>query len=110
MITLTRSLCDWGTESFERTLKNEVLTLPRGTLPLQQAVSQGGLVDESNLALTVFHSADNAHSIHISVGVFFTEIVINCGCGADPMPQHAYCKMRIAIDKQSGEATFTVED
>ena len=108
MITLPRSLRSWGTDRFALTLKEEVRALPAGTLPLQNAVAQGGLVDESDLALTVFHSEDDARGIRTNVGVFFTEIVINCGCGADPMPQNAYCTMQITIDKVTADTAFHV--
>jgi hypothetical protein len=109
LTALPHALHHWGTETFAQSLKEEVLALPAGTLPLHHAVSQAGLVDESSLSLTVFGSEEDASSIRANIGVFFTEIVINCGCGAEPMPQHAYCKICVTIDKRNATASFTVE-
>lgn len=108
MPKLINSLRDWKSASFTQTLKNEISSLGSGTLPLGKGISQGGYVDDSNLATTVLHVADDERAIHARVGIFFTEIVGSCGCGAEPMPQNAYCEMRISIDKTSAEAEFEV--
>ena len=108
MPKLTNSLRDWPSAAFTQTLKNEIAKLESGTLPLDKGVSQGGYVDDSNLATTVLHIADDERAIHARVGIFFIEIVGSCGCGGEPMPQNAYCEMQISIDKASAEAQFTV--
>ena len=43
-----------------------------------------------------------------SVGVFFTEIVINCGCGDEPMPTNAYCELQLSIDKNTVAVRFAI--
>ena len=108
MPKLANSLRDWPSAAFTQTLKDEISNLESGTLPLDKGVSQGGYVDDSNLATTVLHIADDERAIHARVGIFFTEIVGTCGCGGEPMLQNAYCEMRISIDKVSAEAQFSV--
>lgn len=108
MPKLIDSLRDWNSDAFTQTLKNEIGKMESGTLPLDKGISQGGYVDDSNLATTVLRFAEDEHSIQVCVGIFFTEIVASCGCGAEPMPQNAYCEMQISIDKASAEARFMV--
>lgn len=108
MPKLTNSLQDWNSGSFSTTLKNEVENLEVGTLPLEKGTSQGGFVDDSNIAVTVLRTIDDEKNILANVGIFFTEIVINCGCGDDPMPINAYCEMQIRINKNTAEADINV--
>ena len=108
MPKFTNSLSAWNTESFTRTLKSEIEHLPKGSLPLDRGTSQGGLVDDSNIVATIIRVADGGGSIEADVGIFFTEIVGGCSCGDDPMTEHAYCEMRVTIDRTSAEAEFAV--
>ena len=84
----------------------ELEQLASGSLPLEKAVTQGGYVDDSHITATVLHADADAGAIHARAGIFFTEIVINCGCGDDPMETNAYCEMRIRVDKTTGQADF----
>ena len=108
MPELVNSLRDWNTDVFPQTLKQELEQLPTGTLPLDKVTAQGGFVDDSNITATILSTTDNATAIQAKVGIFFTEIVINCGCGDDPMPTNAYCEMRITIDKNTAETEFDI--
>jgi hypothetical protein len=100
------SLHAWPSASFTETLKKELEQLPPGSLPLEKAVTQGGYVDDSHITATVLRADADEQAIHARAGIFFTEIVINCGCGDDPMETNAYCEMRIRIDKTTGQADF----
>ena len=108
MPELVNSLRDWNTDAFSRTLKHELEHLPSGSLPLERGVSQGGMVDDSNLAATVLSFNENAAVIQAKAGIFFTEIMINCGCGDDPMPTNAYCEIQISIDKATAGTRFDI--
>ena len=108
IMNLSGSRRDWNTDAFSRTLKQELENLGSGVLPVEQATSQGGYVDDSDITATVLGVAEEDAAIVARVGIFFTEIVINCGCGDDPMPVNAYCEMRIAIDKTDATATASV--
>lgn len=103
-----KSLRDWQSDSFAQSLKSEIESLETGSLPLDKGVSQGGYVDDSNIAVTVLSITDAGHAVWATVGVFFTEIIAGCSCGDDPMPQNAYCKLQVRIDKSTAETEFTV--
>lgn len=108
MITLLNSLHAWQSASFLQILKAELEQLAPGSLPLDKAVNQGGYVDDSHITATILSTEESAQTIHARAGIFFTEIVINCGCGDDPMETNTYCELRISIDKTSGQADFAV--
>jgi len=108
MPELLNSLKAWNTNNFAQTLKAEIEHLPAGILHLEKGVAQGGLVDDSNITTTILNFSDNEATIQANVGIFFTEIVINCGCGDDPFETNAYCEMHISIDKTTGQAEFEV--
>ena len=108
MAKLSNSLHDWNTDVFARTLKNELEHLPSGTLPLDKGVAQAGFVDDSNITATILNATENEAVIQANAGIFFTEIVINCGCGDDPMPTNAYCEIRITLDKTTADAEFDI--
>ncbi len=93
---------------FEKALKHELENLPAGTLPLEKGTSRGGFVDDSNISVTVIHTRRYDNSIQAKVGVFFTEIIVGCGCGDDPMPENAYCEMLISIDRTTSAAKYEV--
>ena len=108
MPIFTNALRDWESERFSQTLKSEILGLPSGVLPLDKGTTHGGYVDDSNLAVIVQGASDDGAMIRARLGVFFTEIVVNCGCGVDPMPTNAYCELQVTIDKQSAAAEFSL--
>lgn len=101
MLTLSNCLAHWGTDSFKQALKTELENLPPGSLPLNQATTQGGYVDDNNITATILEVSDTGDSITAKAGIFFTEIMICCGCGDDPMPQNAYGELEVVIDKQT---------
>ena len=92
----------------EKTLKHELENLPAGTLPLEKGTSRGGFVDDSDISVTVITVKQAENSMQAKVGVFFTEIIVGCGCGDDPMPENAYCEMLISIDRTTFAAKFEV--
>ena len=108
MPRLPNSLRAWQTDRFALSLKNEIWNLAAGTLPLDQGVTQGGFVDDSDMTITVLHVTEDDASIQAKVGVFFMEIVASCGCGDEPMPTNAYCEMKVRIDKATAETEFTL--
>jgi hypothetical protein len=98
------ALAAWRSDAFGRALKEEVESLSPGTLPLHLGATQGGFVDDSDIAATVLTSRESEGSILADVGIFFTEIVGGCSCGDEPEAVNAYCRLRILIDKSSAEA------
>jgi hypothetical protein len=98
----------WNSAAFPGALKADVEHLPSGTLPLAEGTTQGGYVDDSKITATVLSTTEDARDIVAHLGIFFIEIVVNCGCGDDPMEQNAYCEMDVRIDKATGAAEFSV--
>ncbi|MDH5572666.1 MAG: glucosamine--fructose-6-phosphate aminotransferase [Gammaproteobacteria bacterium] len=108
MLKLSNALSAWNTAAFPQRLKSEIENLPSGSLPLEQGTSAAGYVDDSDISVSVLKVTDDEHSLQVTLAVFFTEIVINCGCGDDPMPQHAQCEILLQIDKTTAESYFEV--
>jgi hypothetical protein len=108
MPKLPRSHRAWPSAAFAATLKAELQSLDGGTLPLDQGVSCGGQVDDSDITAMVLRVSDEVSMVQADVGIFFGEIVGGCSCGDDPQTQNAYCEMRVQIDKRTAEALFSV--
>ncbi len=108
MINFQQSVLEIHTSSFQPTLKTQIKSLPPASLPLEKGLTQGGYVDDDDIDVTILATPEAEEIITVKLGVFFTEIVINCGCGDDPMPINAYCEMRMIINKQTASATFDV--
>jgi len=108
MPTLPHSLQQWQSGAFENTLKSELENAKSFSLPLEKATSQGGYIDDSDISVTVIRHKARGNSIQAKVGIFFTEIIVGCSCGDDPLPVNAYCEMLISIDRNTAEAEFEV--
>lgn len=106
MYKLSTSLRNWNTKDFSRTLKQELENLPTGVLPLEQGTSQGGLVDDSDISVTVINSKDDDRVVTARVGVFFGEVVGGCNCADDPAVENTYCEIQLQIDKATAETEF----
>lgn len=108
MINLSQTLQHYPGENFKSALKQAIEQCDRSLLPLDKGTAQGGYVSDEPITATVLRVLDCNDNIQADVGVFFTEIVICCGCGDDPMPVNTYCELRLLINKQSAEAIIDV--
>jgi len=108
MTKLPRSIAAWPSGEFASTIKFELEQLARSTLPLDKATQHGGYVDDSSITCTVLNFTDEKDRIMIKAGIFFTEILICCGCGDDPVPENAYCEIMITLVKKDAEASFDI--
>lgn len=108
MIELVDALQAWPSARFAAILKLKLQDLQPGALPLGQATTQGGYVDDSDISVTVLRTTENAQSVAADVGVFFTEMVGGCNCHDDPLAVNAYCELRVTIDKLTAGTTFTL--
>jgi len=100
----------WGTPDFAQVLKKEIGQLAPDSLPLEQAATPGCYISPQPVTVMFIDARDEGHCLRITLGVFFTEIVVNCGCGVDPVEQHAQCHMQLELDKRTAEAHFHVVD
>ena len=88
-----------------QTIARELEALPAEDLPLHAYCSQGGWVDDSQLAVSVLELRPDTHCVMARVGVFFTELVGGCNCQDDPAKVNAYGVFEIRIDRISGLAS-----
>jgi len=108
MTILKRSLQSYPDKEFSKVLKAEITELGEGKLPLHKGTAQGGIVDDSNLSVTVInHSADD-NFIQAKVGVFFNEVIGGCSCGDDPLSENAYCELQVLIDRKTAQTSFQI--
>lgn len=104
MIRLTNSLQAWGTPNFEGVLKTELEHISADLLPLQQGLATTSHVTENPHKAMVLNVADDADTIRVKVGIFYSGMVIGCSCADDPTPineQNEYCEVQFVIDKRT---------
>lgn len=109
-LLLQRSCEHWNTDDFEATLKSEIAALPAGSLPLHLATNHGGMVDDSDIAISVLKASDDSNMIETKVCVFFSEKIGGCNCHDDPVSANLQCTMLVSIDKKDAVASFTLLD
>jgi hypothetical protein len=69
---------------------------------------QGGMVDDSDIAVSVLTSREASDVIETKVVVFFSEIVGGCNCNDDPVSANLQCTMLVSIDKHNADARFSL--
>jgi hypothetical protein len=116
MPAFTRALRAWPEEDFSQVLTQELEQWGAtksntgrpgaNLLPLDKLTTQGGVVDYDAIKVMVLSTKDTEEVIIAKLGVFFTEIVICCGCGDDPMPVNAYGELCLSLNKQTAEASL----
>lgn len=108
MIELHSALQAWGTPSFNDALKQELEQLRADQLPLQQGLALSSYVSSEPFKVMVINANDNAASIMVKAGIFYSGVIAGCSCSDDPTPtdlQSEYCEIELAIDKRSAEAS-----
>lgn len=111
MIRLTKSLQAWGTPNFEGALKAELEQISADLLPLQQGLVTTSHVTENAHKAMVLNVADDADTIRVKVGIFYSGMVIGCSCADDPTPineQNEYCEVLVTIDKRAAETSIVL--
>ncbi len=108
MTRLKLPLDDCQSGLFAQQLKHELEHLQAGTLPLEQATTQGGRVDTSDFSAAVVEVREDGGFIRARVAIFFNEVVGGCSCGDDPVSVNAYCEMRVSIDRLTAETELTL--
>ena len=113
MFYLTQSRDAWNTAEFNDILKAEIMQLDIQHLPLQQALTQSSYTDGHNRSVVILNNSENADTIHIKLGIFFTGILPGCACSDDPSPNNEYneyCELQLTIDKTNGESIVELLD
>ncbi len=106
MTLLPQSLNAFGSAEFNQTLKNELCQLDITKLPLQQATTQGGIVDDKEIMVSIYSSMDEGRVIKVTMAIFFEEIVAGCSCGDPIMNIHNNCDLLLEINKKDAQAKF----
>ncbi len=108
IIILHRSVAAFGTGEFKEQFKAEVEQLPADQLPLQKGLSLSSYVSAEPFKVMVISVTDDASTIHVKAGIFYSGIIAGCSCSDDPSPtdvQPEYCDVRFDIDKATAETT-----
>ncbi len=106
MKRLPKSLSAFGSTIFNQTVKQELADFNNTDFPLHLATTQGGIVDNKQVSISVLNSIEKATNIEVKLAVFFDELVAGCSCGDQPMQVNNYCQLLLLINKQTSQATF----
>ncbi len=111
MITLSHSLQKWGHPEFRSVLKGELALLQPDQLLLQQGLSSSSYVSESDFSMMIINEVEQAASIVVKAGVFYTGIISGCSCADDPTPideVNEYCEIQLVINKATAETEISL--
>lgn len=111
MPQLTTVLSTWGTPAFEDTLKKEVTAMDAALLPLQQGLAQSSYTDGAQRSVIIMNMSEEAASIRVKIGIFYSGVIAGCSCSDDPTPTNEiteYCEVLFEIDKMTAETTITL--
>lgn len=96
-----------GKDGFLRSLKADLADwVAHGRVPLEQATTQGGLVDPASTSVTVIGVTEEAVAIKVRFGVFFEEVVGGCSCGDEPHRVNGYGELIAVVDRRGDEVRF----
>ena len=111
MIKLVKSVKAWGMPEFETVLKKELEQLDPDLLPLQEGMSQSSYATRNAVDVVVLNSTENANTIRVKAGIFYSGVIAGSCCADDPTPveeQTEYCEVQLALNKDTGEATVSL--
>jgi hypothetical protein len=111
MIKLDKALRAWGTSGFESILKQEIVQLGTGQLPLQQGLSNSSSVSNEPVTVVICSVAGMEEVIRVKAGIFFRGVISGCSCADDPAPGgeiNEYCEVQLDIDKFSAATSITL--
>ena len=107
---LPQLLTQHDEQQFDKQLAQAIMALPLKDLPLQQACTQGGWIDEHSLQLASLKQQESACTIEIEFHVFFTELTGGCNCHDDPASSINQCTLLASFDKADGTTELSLID
>ncbi len=113
VINLKKSLAALDTPRFRDALKQEIMQLDAGLLPLQQGLSRSSHVTDRPFEALILGADAETDRVRVKAGIFYTGIIAGCSCADDPTPideQTEYCVVQFDIDRRTGEATVVLLD
>jgi len=108
LIQLENILEHLNNPQFPHAIKQTLENLPAGSLPLEKATTQGGMIDDNKISVGILNYKKDGPIIQVKFSVFFTEIIGGCNCHDDPVEANAYCEMLAHIKADSGITSFTL--
>lgn len=111
MLQLTNILNAWETPAFAEIFKKEITAMEVTLLPLQQGLVQTSYTDGANRCVIIISTVNEAHTLRIKTGIFYSGIMAGCSCADDPTPITEiteYCEVQFDIDKLTAETTITL--
>lgn len=100
----------WGTPQFGQVLRQE-LAVQAQRLPLQRALSQGSMVLDAPLTVTLLDARQQDGGVRVKVGVFFQSVIAGCSCADDPTPItpiEEYAELLLTLHLDSARATVQI--
>ncbi len=107
MIKFGKSVKACQSPAFNDIFKAELEQLDAGLLPLQDGLSQSSYVSDRPFQVIVLSVVDDAETVRVKAGVFYTGLIPGCACADDPTPEDEYteyCEVFVEIDKETCEA------
>lgn len=113
MIYLPLSLLAWNSDTFNTVIKQELCSIDKNLLPLQEGLRYSSMANVDSLSVSVLNSEDDEEQILVKAGLFYTGIIAGCNCADDPTPideNNEYCEVLFRINKQTAETIVTLTD
>ena len=111
MIRLTQTIDLFGTPDFKRIVKKDIQNIDPTLLPLQQGLSLSSYVGPSAFSAIILKVTEEANTVRIKAGIFYTGIIAGCSCSDAPSPtdeQTEYCELQFNINKKTAVTTVKV--
>ena len=96
----------WPGTGFDVVLRNALSGIRIAELPLQQATTQGGFIDDTSVQYSLLNVQQVDDCLLIRSSVFFVEMVGGCNCYDDPAGYNVYAELEIELSLSSGQASI----
>lgn len=113
MFHLPLSLRAWNSDSFKRTLTQEVCALDAKLLPLQQGLQNSSYAISNKLSMIILEVNHDDSRIIIKAGLLYNGIIAGCSCADDPTPTdetNEYCDVEFCINRLTAETSVRLVD
>lgn len=111
MIKLSQTIQALNNSNFKTIAKQEIETINKQALPLQQGLSHSSYVSDEAFSVVILNHHETEQRLIIKTGIFYSGIIAGCSCADDPTPldlQNEYCEIQFSIDKISTETEITL--
>lgn len=111
MLSLPQSLLAWNSDTFKTVIKQELCSIDKNLLPLQEGLRYSSMANIDSLSVAVLNIEDDTQQILVKAGLFYTGVIAGCNCADDPTPvdeNNEYCEVLLRINKLTAETTVTL--